>query len=321
MKEKGNNEKSIVSLVIAGILLVLLVIFYYIVISNKKELTQIIALVITGLFLLANIYYIVKNNNIMKKSKKMVKKVKPSLPSQNPLEVYLISSIWKHQKITIGKGQISSALLYEISEENILFDKETLSISPKLDLDNLSFIESYLLETVFLDSVSNQQSKNQKLMKLKKMQKEKTALPLVSISENITKNIRNKDAVHSLTLKITDYYFETVENDFTALLTILSVGIAFFNLVEAITFMSTPTVINFYVPVVFALLLVATITSKSRERVLLKENQVEEITKVLNYISSLSTKEITASDKVYLCSLGLSSKEEREQIINLFCIE
>ena len=95
----------------------------------------------------------------------------------------------------------------------------------------------------------------------------------------------------------------------------------FLNLIEAVTFISNATIINFYVPVVFALFLVATITSKNRERVLLKENQVEEITKILNYIHSLLTKDITASDKVYLCSLGMLPKEEREQMIALFCIE
>ena len=60
MKEKGNNEKSIVSLIVAGVLLVLLVVFYYVVISFQKEILEIIALCITGIFLLANIYFIIK---------------------------------------------------------------------------------------------------------------------------------------------------------------------------------------------------------------------------------------------------------------------
>ena len=321
MKEKGNNEKSIVSLIVAGVLLVLLVVFYYVVISFQKEILEIIALCITGIFLLANIYFIIKNNSVMKQSKKMVKKVDSSLPTQSPLEVYLISSIWNHRKITVGEGQISASLLYEISEENILFDKESLAISSKIEIEKLSLVQRYILETVFLDSISNQQSSELKLLKLKHVQKEKTSLPLISVSENIKKNIRNKDALHFLISQITDLYFETVENDFTALLTILSGGIAFLNLIEAVTFISNATIINFYVPVVFALFLVATITGKNRERVLLKENQVEEITKILNYIHSLLTKDITASDKVYLCSLGMLPKEEREQMIALFCIE
>jgi len=228
MKEKGNNEKSIVSLIVAGVLLVLLVVFYYVVISFQKEILEIIALCITGIFLLANIYFIIKNNSVMKQSKKMVKKVDSSLPTQSPLEVYLISSIWNHRKITVGEGQISASLLYEISEENILFDKESLAISSKIEIEKLSLVQRYILETVFLDSISNQQSSELKLLKLKHM-----------------------------------HYFEAVENDFTAVVAILSGGIAFLNLIEAVTFISNATIINFYVPVVFALFLDPTTIIKS----------------------------------------------------------
>lgn len=318
MKEKGNSTKSNRNLGIAIILLVLLVILYYVLISSGSYLLELIGLVVTGFFLLGNIYYIIKNKSIMKKSKKMVKKVSGASTSKNPLEVYLISAIWNHQKITVGEGQIAASLLYEISEENISFADNQFVISSKIDLSSISESQMYLFETVFLDATSNQQNVESRLKKLEKMQQEKTLVPLVLIAENIKNNIRNKDRVHSLTITVRDKYFDAVENEFTALLTILSIGIAFLNLIEAITFMKVATLENFYIPVVLAFLLVFTITSKYRERVLLKKDKIEEITQVLNYIHFLSEKEIKASDKVYLCSLGLLSKEEREAMISLF---
>lgn len=321
MKEKGNNEKNIGSLVIAVILLILIVIFYYVLISSKNEILELVAIGISSFFLLANIYYIIKNQSIMKKSKKMVKKINLENISKNPLEVYLISAIWNHRKITIGDGQVASSLLYEISEEHVVFDNEQFSISSDLDIEKLSKCQKYIFYTVFLDSISNQQNEETKLNKIRKMQKEKTLVPLVVASENIKSNLHNRDNVHNLTIQVRDEYFETVENDFTALLSLLTIGVALLNLIEAITFMKVAAIENFYIPVILAFLLVFTITSKSRERVLLKEEKVEEITRVLNYIHLLSKNLGKAKDKVYLCSLGLLSKEEREQMISLFQIE
>jgi len=240
---------------------------------------------------------------------------------KSPLEVYLISTIWNHKKMIIGNEQILSTLLYEIQDRKVIYENGTLQMDSNLVLSQLSICERYLIEVVFLDAVAYQQSQELKEEKLKKMIKEKIRISILDVEENISANLTSRSQVSSLIENLKEQYFKEIDSTISAPLTLLSSLLVILNLIETAVSLNNPTMETFYIPLVLTVLLVISITNKNRERVSLKTEKSNEISRVINYYSNLRHSNRTDSNKVYRVCLGICSKEEREEIKKTFRVE
>lgn len=317
MKEKKGFGITFVSVIV----FIAIIILYNFILSKKSLELALIGIIITGLFLLINIFYILKNISSFSKSKRLMNKESVENIDKSPLEIYLISTIWNHKKMIIGKEQILSTLLYEIQDRKVLYENGTLQMDSNLVLSQLSICERYLIEVVFLDSVAYQQSQELKEEKIKKMIKEKIRISILDAEENISANLVSRSQVSSLIENLKEQYFKEIDSTISAPLTLLSSLLVILNLIETAVSLNNPTMETFYIPLALTVLLVISITNKNRERVSLKTEKSNEISRVINYYSNLRHSKRTDSNKIYRVCLGICSKEEREEIKKTFRVE
>lgn len=317
MKEKKGFVITFVSVVV---FIAIIILYNFILSKNSLELA-LSGIIVTGFFLLINIFYILRNIIAFSKSKRLINKESVETIDKSPLEVYLVSTIWNHKKMIIGKEQILSSLLYEVQTHKVIYEDGTLQIDSNLVLSQISICERYLLEVVFLDAVAYQQSQELKEEKLKKMIEEKVRVPVIDIEENISANLNSRSHISSLIENLKEKYFKEIDSTISAPLTLLSSLLVILNLIETAVSLNNPTTETFYIPLALTVLLAISITNKNRERVSLKPEKSNEVSKVINYYSNLKCSERIESNKLYRVCLGICSKEEREGIKKTFRVE
>lgn len=318
MKRDENNKQNYIKIILAIAFLIAVMAVYSVIISDDIVELEIAGIVASGIVFIMNAYYIFNNKKLANQSRKLIKRKEVEKIEKSPLEVYLVSAIWYHKKIHVNKAQICSEIIHEIGKGNLLLEKNTLKISKSFNLKNLTSVQSFLLDSVFLDPISFKQSYDLKIEKLKHMQEEEEKVSLVDIEFNMTHNLQDKSRVYDLVGIEKEKYFEEDASTNSAFLTIISMLFILLNLITTFSFIGNASIYNFYMPIVLAVLLVAAITNKNRECVSIDKKKVEEVSEILNYAKGLASDK---KSKVYLCSLGLLSKEEEDKITKIFHVE
>lgn len=321
MRAKNNKEISIFSIVLSIFLMIMLVVFYSLILSSSNQLLGIIGCAITFLFFLADFFYLLKNRRAIKNSEKQVMKKEIFENEKSPLETYLFASIFSHKKVKIRKLHILSNLSYELEKGSIIMDKQTLFISSKLDFQKIDVYLRYIIEVIFLDSLTFHQTESLKLEKLEKMKETKMGISFLDAEENVLANVSDISSTHKLVEYVKETYFNEVENKGISFFTIASFLLVFLNLFVALNNLSLPKIENFYIPMVFSILIIVEITSKYQEGIVLKKEKLTEASFLLNYIQTLKSTNVSLENETYLCSLGLAPKEIQEKINNMLNVE
>ncbi len=312
-KKKDKNDQKWLFVLI---LLIGAATLYSFIISKDILVLEWIALGMTGFFVLWNFYYLMKNKKIMTRMKKAIPKRKIDCISLNPIDASVIYTSWYHKQLAMGKREISILLDYLVSKGYMIEEEEEYSISPSLSLPSLGESDRYLLKLFFLKPSFFHQKEELRMEKLEKFQKG-GKLPIEEILRYSIENTRDNSSFRELVQSIKGDYFIGVENATSAFVTMASMIFAFFNLFLALSFLKEPTLWTFYLPVVGAVLLVLGITSKYRERVILRSDKKESVIETLNYLSEIQGKD-TRPEIYYLGMLGLLPKEREEQFEKIF---
>lgn len=303
---------------IASIVFVLfLVTLYSFIIKTNNLILEGIGLGITLLLIFINLFYIIKSKLAIRKSSKMIRKEAVEEVTVSPLEAYFIHTLWYHKKNNIGEKQIVSELFYEMEKETIFFDGETLELNDKVDLEKLDAFEFHFLCGLFLSLTEFQQKEEMRIKKMKKYQKEKVSFPMAKIKEQALENLSNRNTEYEWIEQVREKYFLPLETPNSAFFTIISAFLILLNVMSAFTFIrQNGNLWNFYLPMIGAFLLALGITSSFRERVLLKEDQKEAVSQVLNYLKNLKT-DFSSKDVLYLQAIGSVVDKKRMKIFQI----
>lgn len=319
MNKKDNYEQTMKTLVVAAIFFVILVAIYSIAISTSNELLLIVTAVITSVIILFNLILVSKNKKKTNNMRKMILKNNIGSSNLNPIEIYLVDKIWYHKKGKLSYRQIYSALLYNISEGNIVYNGSKLGIKNNFKFDNLSEIDRFTLEIAFLDAIEFKKNDKLKDEILLKLQKEDLFLTMEDIKRNIDNNCKNRSAFYDLLSVIKSKYFVDIEGGNEAVLTIFSWICVILEVVLGISYINDGSILGFYLPISLAFILTFLTTSKYRERVVLKTDKKEEISDILNYIRSFDDNSSNNIDKIYL--YALNRLKDTDNIFKIFFIE
>lgn len=265
---------------------VLLVVLYTFILSNSNPILEYVALGISIFLFFIHLFIILKNYHITNQSKRLIVGKNVYQVSNSLLESYVIFSICNYKRCVMTKKQIYFLIENEIELGHLLYDKETLQISPKWHLEDADISTKFLLKAVLLDSQSFQQSEETKWDKIVKYQEDKKRVPVIDVEDNITRNLSLTSSIRELLRDIKKKYFVEFDNKLGSSVTIISYLLILLNFVMAFTFLSAPTITNFYLPVGLSLLLGLVTTSKYQEKVVICGDKIEEVTNILNYMEN-----------------------------------
>lgn len=274
----------------------------------SKSTNDVYAIVVNILLLLLiifNLKYVILNYSKFKLTKIYNKNLDEI--DIHPLELYLINSVWYHKKQSIGSKQIQGAVLYEIEKGNLILEDDKINISPKVNLDK---VPEYTLLTFSLALLKKTDAR--KIAKYKKtifLNQQKKGISLKKMNNNIKQNCADLDLYYKLTDEIKEKYFDNIESYNTVYLTVASWLTIFVTAVLVYFSFVKPTILNFFLPAGFATLLLATLTSKYRERVTIKPGFHDKICDTLNYISYLKRKDKSKINDIYAYTLNKPCKE------------
>lgn len=313
-KENSNNVYKIAIINIAFFIITIAV--YGTAINTNNHLLLLITAFFAIVLIILNLLWVFKNKKKTNEMRKLILKKDITNLEYNPLEVFLIDKIWYHRKALLTHKQIYSALLYEISLGNLIYENSKIKINKEIEFLNILKIDRISIEIAFLNSTEIKQNDQLKLEKLEKLQKEEHYLTLDDIRKNINDNCKNRSLFYDLIKDIKKEYFVDIENDSSAILTMITWLCIILEFAIGVKYVNDATVLNFYLPISLAIILCILITSKYRERVILKDDKKEEITKILNYIKYIETNKDKKIDKIYL--YGLNKLDENDEIVKIF---
>lgn len=317
MKKKVEETDIEVKLIKYRILtiafLIVLIILMMSAVKTENEILLISSSVAIGILFLLNLRYVIINKKKVDSIRVYEKEVRCT--DLHPLELYMLDRIWYHKKKKFSREQLYAAVLYEIEEGNLLLTDKGIKISPKIDLEQLSPYSSVTLEMSLLERIDCRKIKRLKLNKLKSIQEEQIAIVIDDINSNIKENCLDKELFYELMTDMKNNYFEEIETKTTVYLTISSWICAIATIPFVFAFQEKATILNFYLPIGLAVLLVATITSKYRERVTIKEGNKSFVFDTLNYIKYLSNPEKNKTNEIYAYCL---EKNTDTKIVSIF---
>lgn len=317
MKEnRKKTDTSVVSLKYKIVAMIYLVVLFVLIVSSVKTENQtllILSSIAISILILLNLRYIFINKKMvstMKISNQVVTET-----NIHPLELYIIERVWYHKKKKFTKDPIYASLLYEIGKGNLELTEKGVKISSKISLEELSSYSLKTFEMTLLEKVDCRKSDKLKRAKLKGMQEEQFLVAIEDINLNISENSVDTDNFYKKMMEIKSKYFEDIESSKSVPLTIVSWACTLMSLLFVFTFYNRATLLNFYLPIVLVVLLVATITSKYRERVIIKKDAKEFINNALNYINYLENPERNKINEIYAYCLD---KSKDNSIIRIF---
>ncbi len=268
--------------------------------KNDKVLLAVSGVMV--LLILLNLKYIFIN----KKKHAAVHLIKREVTSTDihPLELYIINTIWCHRKKRINREQIYASLLYELLQKHIIVDEKGVKIPNDVNLDNVSIYTLMTYEMALLDKIDCRKIRRLKIAKLKSLQSEEVAITLEDLNNNIVENCSDTHLFYERMTEMNEQYFESIESFSTVYLTLISWFMVIISTLFLFTFFENATIINFFLPLSLTVILVATLTSKNRERVTIKTEQLYFISNALNYINYLENSEKSRVNDIYAYCLG-----------------
>lgn len=293
MKKMGKFVYKIFMIIYA---IAILVVFISAANTNKESLLIIVSGLIGFLVLLNFIYVIVNISRV-----KSVKLTRNGTVSTNlhPLELYLVDCIWNNKKKKFYRRQIYGSLLYEIECGNLIYTGGGIKISPDVNIEKLSVYTMITLEMSLLDRIGCRKVRRLKIHDLKELQKDDAAVIMEDLIKNIDSNCQDVDLFNEQMNIIKKEYFKEIEGKKTVYLSLVSWLCVFVSPIFMIKNINNGDILNLYLPVGLAVILVATLTSKYRERVVIKKTKKEFISEVLNYIEYLNTAKNNKIDEIY----------------------
>jgi hypothetical protein len=319
MNKNDNYIKTLKVLLLSVAFFLVVVALYGAAIKTKNEILLIAIACITGIIILINLFLVLKNKNKTNDMRKIITKKETDSVSINPLGLYLIDMVWYHKKGNLSYRQLYAALLYNVAEERIIYSDKKMKLDRNLNLKELSFLDRFTVEMAFLNSIEFKQNDTLKEEKLRGLMKDDLYLPLDDIKDNIIENCKNRAAFYDVSANVKETYFVNIEGSNEAILTILSWICIILGFVLGISATNEGTILGFYVPISLSLVLTFLLTSKYRERVVLKMDKKEEIIDILNYIKYIENNEIDNLDKIYL--YALNKVEDKDGLVKIFFIE
>lgn len=306
--EKNEKDIEVVAIkykILAGAYLVVLAVLVGATVKTESDNLLIASSVMMGILFLLNLRMVLINSRKVK-SMNIYKKDVVST-DLHPLELYMIDSIWHHKKKKFSKRQIYAALLYEIELNNLEYTDKGIGISPNVRLEQLSVYSLITMEMVLFNKVDCRKIRRLKVAKLRNIQAEGISIVMDDVKANIASNCSDTHLYYEQTIDMKNKYFEDIESKATVFLTIISWISVLLTVLIVIHFCNQATIINFYIPTTIAVLLVATLTSKNRERVIIKESARLLVIDALNYIEYLSRAEETRINQLYAYCLEKSN--------------
>ena len=282
-------------------------------IKTENELLLIVYSILIAFLVLLNLRYVIINKKMVNSVKIYKKAVRETM--LHPLELYVLDRTWYHKKKNFSKNQIYAAVLYEIESGNLELTDKGIKISSKINLEELPKYSLVTLEMSLLDRIDCRKIRRLKISKLKELQSEKISLVIEDIKSNVSDNCLDKDIFYELMSEMKSKYFKEVESATVVYLTIISWICVFLTTIFAFAFYNKETLLNFYLPISLVVLLVATITSKYRERVIVQDNDRTLVFDSLNYISYLKNAERNKINDIYAYCL---EKNMDIQTISIF---
>lgn len=319
MNKKDNYEQTIKVMIAVIAFFVILVTIYSVTIKTNNEILLILTATITIIIIIFNLLLVSKNKNKTNNMRKMILKKDIDSININPLAIYLIDKIWYHKKGKLTYRQIYSGLIYNISEGRIVYDDSKMKINDNFKLSELSKIDRFTIELAFFEATEFKQNDKLKDEKLTKMQIDNISLPIIDIKKNIEDNCKNRAAFYDIFSIIKSEYFVDIEGGNEAILTIFSWICIILEVALGISCMKVGSILGFYLPISLAFALTFVITSKYRERVVLKTDKKEDISDILNYIRNLDNNSSNNMDKTYL--YALNRLNDTDKIVKIFFIE
>ena len=309
-------DTGVVSLkykIVAMIYLVVLLVLVIGAVKTENQMLLISSSIAISILILLNLRYIVINKKMvsaMKISEQVVTET-----NLHPLELYIIDRVWYHKKKKFTKASLYASLLYEIEKGNLELNEKGLKISSNINLEELPSYSLKTLEMTLLEKIDCRKNDKLKRTKLKSLQEEQTLVVIEDVNLNISENSVDADNFYKKMIETKSKYFEDIESSKTVPLTLVSWACTLISLLFVFAFYNKATLLNFYLPIVLVVLLVATITSKYRERVIIKKDAKEFINIALNYINYLKNPERNRINEIYAYCL---EKSKDNGIIRIF---
>ncbi len=288
---------------------ILFIILYTGIIWKDSLLLEGIGIGISALFIAIHLYFIIQNKTIRKKEFQSIKKLEDQKIASSPLELYLVNTLWNHERVSIGENQILAEMMYLYDKKVLQWENQTIKIG------NVAWkeIDSYAIFTLsclFLEGANFRQSQNSRIEKLKRIQKDQEGVLPDMIKSRITNNLKYVDIGHSLIKATKEMNFEVEKNGFDIVFTIASTVLVIFELVSAIAFLNHATLYNFYLPIVGAFLQVFFFTNSYRENLTVqKEN--ERLKVLIHYANFYVPK-----PDWYALALNQLSYEEKKRLLD-----
>lgn len=316
MNKNGREDNRLLSTKYTILFLAYLIIFASLIMGVTKTENQNLLIATSSAILilvLLNLSQIIKNKRKINSIKMYSKLVTET--DIHPLELYAINCVWYHRKNKFNKQQIYAAVLYEIEKGNLELTDKGVKISSSINLDELSLYSLKAMEMSLLEQIDCRKIRRLKMSKLKKLQAENVSIVMEDFNSNIAINCTDTDNFYEIMNDVKEKYFEEIESSVTAPLTLVSWICVLFSIILVLAFYNKATVLNFYLPVGLVVLLVATTTSKYRERVVIKSGKKEFINDSLNYINYLKNSDENKINKIYAYCL---EKTNDISIIKIF---
>ena len=296
------NDRVTKTTIFGVMFIIVLVSFYAMAISSMDEILVLITTILASFLLLLNIGLMFKNNAKTKLMQKKIIKYDVVEVDNHPLEVFVINKIWYHKKDLLTPRQIYAGLLYSIKKQELILSDKGIKINS--NIERLPEYSRKVIEIAFLNPIECKQSEKLKLDRLNKIKTDNYFIETDELKKNIGENCKNRNLLFLMIDDVKEKYFTNIEGNNAAFLTILTVFVAILEFVLAIAFVQEATPENFYVPLTLSILLVGTVTNQYRERVTFQENKINDISKIINYISYIGNSEVNEIDQIYLYSLN-----------------
>ena len=281
--------------------------------KTENEILLISSSCIIGVLILLNLRYVIVNSKMVSS----VKVLKKDIVSTNlhPLELYILDCVWYHKKKRFSKEQIYASVLYEIENGVLIQTEKGIKISNKIDLKEMSIYSLKALEMSLLEKIDCRKIDRLKMAKLKTLQDDEISIVIDDLNSNIVDNCMDKENFYTLLNIMKEEHFVEIESSMTVYLTIASWACAVLTIPFVFAFFDKATFLNLYLPIGLVVVLIATITSNYRERVMIKEDSKNYLFDNLNYIHYLNVPRDNKKDIIYSYCLG---KNDGSSINKLF---
>lgn len=272
--------------------------------ANKtdNELLLIVSSCLIGFLVIINLGYIIINKKRVSSVKLLNNRV--TTTELHPLKLYIIDCLWNNRKKRFNKRQIYGAILYEIEQGNLVYTGSGIKLSSNINIDNLSVYSLITMEMSLLDRIGCRKARRLKMRDLKEIQKEDSSIIMEDLLKNINDNCQDVDLFNEQMNIIKAKHFREIEGKKSIYLSLVSWLCVISSLIFMTNNFKDGNVLNLYLPVVLAVFLAATLTSKYRERVVIQKDDKEYISNALNYIDYLTTAENTRVNEIYGYCLG-----------------